>query len=172
MTQFTVDFTYSSVLNPVPEANDVSAPFFEISIMSDNILYQTHPLPYLDRPLIYLLAVIVMTLAFVLDILYFLAACLITILILSLKYFSTTLKVTEDSTTLKQGLLSRTTNNVYHHSVGNIRISQSLIERILNVGTLEIASAGTSGYEIKVSGIPDPKNIRTLIEQQQNHKRI
>lgn len=144
----------------------------EISIMSNNTLYQTHPLPYLDRPLFYLLAVIVMALAFAIDILYFLGACLITLLVLSLKYFSTTLKVSEDCTTLKQGLLSRTNNNVYHHSVGNIRISQSLIERILNVGTLEIASAGTSNYEIKVSGIPDPKKIRTLIEQQQNQKRI
>ena len=77
---------------------------------------------------------------------------------------NTTLIITDKRTILKQGILSRSTNEVMHEHIRNIQITQSMMERVFDIGTIKIASAGTGDIEIAVSGIPAPNRIKDIID--------
>ena len=104
--------------------------------------------------------------------LFFLYLCLILLfgvgifllLIWWIKSQNTTLIVTDKRTILQQGLLSRYTNEVMHVHIRNIQIQQNMMERLFNIGTIKIASAGTGDIEISVSGIPAPNRIKATID--------
>ncbi|MCB9598252.1 MAG: PH domain-containing protein [Sandaracinaceae bacterium] len=78
----------------------------------------------------------------------------------------TRLLVTTRRTTLQRGILDRQTNEVRHADVRNVRVTQSFVQRMFSVGTLEISSAGQSDVEISVKGLPDPQGIAKLIREQ------
>ena len=89
---------------------------------------------------------------------------LLFLLVWWIKSKNTTLIVTDKRTILRQGLLSRYTNEVMHTHIRNIQIQQNMIERLFNIGTIKIASAGTGDIEISVSGIPAPNRIKAVID--------
>ena len=78
---------------------------------------------------------------------------------------STTLTITDKRTILRKGIFSKFTNEVLHENVRNIQIFQTFLQRMLNVGSVGISSAGQSGIEIEAEGIPDPYEIKKLIDQ-------
>ena len=90
---------------------------------------------------------------------------LIVFLIWWLKCKGTTLTVTNDRTRLRRGILSKSVTEVWHKDVRNVQLDQSFFQRIFDVGTLGISSAGQSGVEIAVSGIPDPDGVKELIDK-------
>jgi len=75
-----------------------------------------------------------------------------------------TITVTEQRTTVRRGILSKSTNEVWHRDVRNVKITQTFLQRIFDVGTVEVSSAGQAGVEIKVAGIPAPDKIRQIID--------
>lgn len=74
----------------------------------------------------------------------------------------------DDKTVLKEGLLSKSIDEVFHADVRNIRVSQSLFQRMFNVGALFISSAGQSNEEIGINGIYDPVQAKDLINSMRN----
>ena len=76
--------------------------------------------------------------------------------------------VCENSIELQTGLLSKLQNEVFYEDVRNVVIYQSLLDRIFNVGSIAISTAGQDGFEIKISGIENPDAIRDFIYQQRN----
>jgi len=75
-----------------------------------------------------------------------------------------TITVSDERTMVRRGILSKSTNEVWHRDVRDVRVSQTLLQRVLGVGQVEISSAGQSGVEIKVAGIPNPDKIRSIID--------
>jgi uncharacterized membrane protein YdbT with pleckstrin-like domain len=75
--------------------------------------------------------------------------------------------VTEKRTLLVEGILSRNSTEVRHDDVRNIQVEQTFFQRLLNVGRIEISSAGQSTMEIVVNGIPDPQEIAETIRRYQ-----
>lgn len=118
----------------------------------DTVLYEEHPAMFRSNPILFVLAVIT----------------IIPAIIWYLKSRSTTLIVTDDQTTLLKGLLSKHTNDVFHENVRNIQVKQSFFQRIMGVGYVGISSAGQSGVEIEVDGIPDPDRVKQIID---DHRR-
>jgi len=82
-----------------------------------------------------------------------------------LKCKGTTVTVTSERTSCRRGILSKSITEVWHQDIRNVQLDQSFLQRILDVGTIGISSAGQSGLEISVSGIPDPDRIKQLIDQ-------
>ena len=82
-----------------------------------------------------------------------------------LKTKGTTLIVSENRTTLRTGILSKSTTEVMHNDVRNAQVRQSMLQRMFGVGYLAISSAGQSGIEIQVDGITNPESIKRLIDQ-------
>ena len=61
------------------------------------------------------------------------------------------------------GLLSKSYTELSMHSIRSVKITQSLLQRILNAGNVAIYSAGDAP-EVVVKGLPDPGEIRELIK--------
>lgn len=74
------------------------------------------------------------------------------------------LTITNKRAILRKGILSKSTTEVWHDNVRNVQLSQSFLQRILGVGKLGISSAGQSGMEIEINGIPDPEQAKSIID--------
>lgn len=77
----------------------------------------------------------------------------------------TRLTITNTRITLRTGILSKNINEVWHSNVRNVQVSQSFFQRIFDVGKVGISTAGQSGIEIEVAGIPTPSRVRDLINE-------
>lgn len=121
----------------------------------DVVLYEAHPAMFRSHPVAFVLCIISVV-------------GLIPLLIWFLRSRATTLIVTDDQTTLRRGILSKHTNDVFHENVRNIQVKQSFGQRLMGVGYIGISSAGQAGVEIEVDGVPDPERIKQIID---DHRR-
>ena len=80
------------------------------------------------------------------------------------KRVSVILIVKPDEIAVEQGFIKRTSIEISTRNIRTIQVNQSIIQRILNIGDLHVASAGTSGYEISIANMPDPYAIRNDIQ--------
>jgi uncharacterized membrane protein YdbT with pleckstrin-like domain len=78
---------------------------------------------------------------------------------------SLSLSVYEDRIALRTGFLSRDIREVYISDIRTLDVKQSFIQRLLNVGTVKISSAGESGYEIVAECVPNPLGIKDVITE-------
>jgi len=83
-------------------------------------------------------------------------------------HLSRKLRVTNKRTIHRVGLLSRSTSEVMHHHIRNIKIDQTFFDRIMNVGRIRIdSSAGgdEDGIEIEMFDVPHPHVLKSMIDQ-------
>lgn len=130
-----------------------------MSVESEKTLCTCHPAMFRNHPLLFIISVVLIA-AFGLG--------LLILLVWWLGCYYTTLTVTTKRTILRKGILSRHTNDVWHRDVRNVQLSQSFGQRIFGVGRIGISSAGQSGVEIDVSGIPGPIRVKELIDAHRN----
>jgi uncharacterized membrane protein YdbT with pleckstrin-like domain len=121
----------------------------------EKVLYEAHPAMFRNHPVYFVLCVLLIA-AFGLG--------LILLFVWWLQSQATTLTVTNEQTTLRKGILSKETNDVFHNNVRNIQIRQTPFQRIMNVGWIGISSAGQAGLEIEVNGIVDPERVKQIID--------
>ena len=84
------------------------------------------------------------------------------------KRFSVLLFVDENQVELRVGLLNVKRNSVYCSDVRAVETGQSILQRIVGIGTIKVGTAGTEGWEIEVAGIPDPRGLEDIIEKQKH----
>ena len=123
--------------------------------MEEQTLYDEHPAMFRNHPFAFILCIVLIA-AFGLG--------LLILLIWWLNTLGTRLTVTNTRITLRKGILSKYTNEVYHTDIRNVQIDQSLFQRILDVGTVGFSTAGQDGIEISVAGIPRPESVRDIID--------
>jgi len=121
----------------------------------EKVLYEQNPAMFRNHPLQFVLGLL---LCLVLVGIPFMIAWW-------LRCLGTTLTVTNERTALRRGILSKYLTEVMHENVRNIQISQTFGQRIFGVGSIAISSAGQSGFEIEVHGIPDPEEVKRLIDE-------
>jgi len=92
---------------------------------------------------------------------------LILLLVWWLKCIATTLIITTRRVIVKKGIVSKYTNEVRISDIRNVKVSQNVMQRLFNVGRLEVSTAGTGGVEIYISGIVDPQHVADIIRAQQ-----
>jgi uncharacterized membrane protein YdbT with pleckstrin-like domain len=73
--------------------------------------------------------------------------------------------ITNKRTKSKKGILARTTREVALKDIRSINLKQSIIERLCNLGTIEIGSAGTAGIEVSFNGISQAPKIKNMITE-------
>jgi len=78
---------------------------------------------------------------------------------------ATNLILTDTKTILHRGILSRSVTEVYHTDVRNVQLSQTFFQRIFSVGTIGIASAGQGSMEIYAEGMPNPDEVKAIIDK-------
>jgi len=80
------------------------------------------------------------------------------------KALSRSCTLTNKRTIEHRGIVRRATSEVLHDHVRNIRVDQSVLDRILNVGRVGISSSGQDGIEIEMEDLPDPARLKRIID--------
>jgi uncharacterized membrane protein YdbT with pleckstrin-like domain len=119
-------------------------------------LYRSHPAMFREHPFWFFLSVLLIAVF---------GVGLVILLIWWINVLGTTLIVTNKRLTLRKGIFSKSTNDVFHSNIRNIQVYQSLINRILNVGRPGISTPGQADIEIEVAGMRDPDRIKEIIDQ-------
>ncbi len=95
---------------------------------------------------------------------YFVFGCVVvTFIVILWGKLSLKFTVHEDRVVLKKGVLSKDIKEIFIKDIRTIDIKQSLVQRIIGIGDVMIASSGTSGYEMYARGLPNPNGIREII---------
>lgn len=93
------------------------------------------------------------------------AVCWLSLVIWWVKFsMARSLEITNKRTVQHVGLLSRSTTEVLHDHIRNIQIHQTFAQRVLGVGAIGISSAADAALEIEISGIPNPYEVRRVID--------
>ena len=71
--------------------------------------------------------------------------------------------VTDQRILIRKGILSRREKSAHIDRVQNVTTTQSVLDRILQVGDVDFDTAGTDDYEFKFAGVDSPRNLRELI---------
>jgi len=77
-------------------------------------------------------------------------------------------RVTSQRIIERTGIIANRTSEVDVQDVRGIEISQSIVERLCGIGTLEISSSSTGGVEVVFAGIPNPGHVRDQIRKMRN----
>ncbi len=91
---------------------------------------------------------------------------LIAVLVVGLvRRIATTYTITDKRLTIHRGILSREMHETRLERVQNVNTSQSLLERMLRVGTVDFDTAAESGYDFRFIGVSDPRRIVRVVDQ-------
>lgn len=150
-------------------------------VTSETIIYEAkvHWIVYLPSVISFLIAIFLMPIGMgytgpiVFDIGVSFAVMAILLYLEALINVSTTeLVITSKRVIAKTGFISRNTSELNHSKVEGFEISQSIIERIFDCGTIAINGTGSGKAEIK--NIYDPLNFRKqamkIIDRNQKNK--
>lgn len=119
----------------------------------ETILYQSNPSMFRNHPV-----------AFVVTLIFSLVGVGLFFLIpWYIKVKGIELTVTDKRTSLRKGILSKETTDVFHEDVRNVTLRQTFLNRLLDVGYLGVSSAGQGDIELEVAGIPDPDGVQSMI---------
>jgi uncharacterized membrane protein YdbT with pleckstrin-like domain len=77
----------------------------------------------------------------------------------------TTYTITNRRLTINTGILSRELHETRLERVQNVNSSQSLLERLLQVGTVSFDTAGEAGYDFSFRGVSEPHQIVRTVDQ-------
>ena len=89
---------------------------------------------------------------------------LLILLVWFLKCKSVSLRVDDERSILTKGILSKSTTEIWHKDVRQVKISQSFGQRLTGVSMVSISSAAGDGDEIVIAGIPDAAKLKEVID--------
>jgi uncharacterized membrane protein YdbT with pleckstrin-like domain len=125
--------------------------------MAGTVIYEAHPAMFRAHPFWFILSVLLI-LAFGIGI--------IILLYWYIKTRATALTVTDQDLLYERGILSKDRTSVSLKHVRSVNIAQGFINRILGVGTIQIATAGDEP-EFTIADMPDPYVIQETITMAQ-----
>ncbi len=86
-------------------------------------------------------------------------------------YFAKALIVDDKGVALKQGIIAQDIINIRFSEIKTVGLKRGIFERLINIGTLEFASAGSDGVDIRFINIADPVRVKADIDELIERKR-
>jgi uncharacterized membrane protein YdbT with pleckstrin-like domain len=83
------------------------------------------------------------------------------------KRVATTYMVSNQRLYIRRGILSKNVQQTRIDRVQNVNTNQSLMQRILSVGTVDFDTAGTDDSEFRFVGIADPGRVVDAVDRAQ-----
>jgi uncharacterized membrane protein YdbT with pleckstrin-like domain len=83
------------------------------------------------------------------------------------KRMTTVYTITNQRLRIKRGFIARKVQQTRIDRVQNVNTDQSVIERILQVGTVDFDTAGTDDSEFKFAGVSQPEQVVAAVERAQ-----
>jgi uncharacterized membrane protein YdbT with pleckstrin-like domain len=84
------------------------------------------------------------------------------------KRIATTYSISNQRLHIKRGIVARKIQQTRIERVQNVNISQSVIQRILQVGKVDFDTAGTDDSEFSFDGVAQPEKVMKAVEQAQH----
>jgi uncharacterized membrane protein YdbT with pleckstrin-like domain len=78
---------------------------------------------------------------------------------------ATTYTITSQRLTIRLGLVSRELHETRLERVQNVGARQSLMERLLGIGTVDFDTAGGAGFDFVFRGVADPEVIVRTVDR-------
>ena len=100
-------------------------------------------------------------------ILWVLAGLALVIVAGFVKRMTTVYTITNQRLRIKRGFIARKVQQTRIDRVQNVNTDQSVIERILQVGTVDFDTAGTDDSEFKFAGVSQPEDVVAAVERAQ-----
>jgi len=69
------------------------------------------------------------------------------------------------------GIIARRTARVELGAIRTINLKQGIIDRLLNTGTLQFSSAGTSGVDVVFARVASPRDLERQVDSRRNQGR-
>jgi membrane protein YdbS with pleckstrin-like domain len=138
----------SQQARPPPRADLIEA--------GERQLYKANPAMFRNSPIYFIISIILIAV-------YGLGLVILLFWWLNVK--GMTFIVSNERITLRKGILSKHTNEVFLNDIRNVQISQSFFQRIFGVATIGISSAGQAGVEIAVDGLRNPNKVKDIIDR-------
>ncbi len=82
-----------------------------------------------------------------------------------IRRLATTYTITNRRLTIDVGLLSRDLHQTRLERVQNVNTRQSLLERMLGVGSVDFDTAGESGFDFTFAGVAHPHRIVRTVDR-------
>jgi uncharacterized membrane protein YdbT with pleckstrin-like domain len=92
-------------------------------------------------------------------------ALVVMILVGLIKRISTTYTISNRRLTITSGILTREMHEARLERVQNVNVTQSLLERMLRVGTVDFDTAASAEYDFKFGGVDNPRSIVGTVDQ-------
>ena len=90
---------------------------------------------------------------------------IVVILVGLVRRLATTYTITNRRLTIDVGLLSRDLHQTRLERVQNVNTRQSLLERLLRIGSVDFDTAGESGFDFTFAGVSDPHGIVRTVDR-------
>jgi uncharacterized membrane protein YdbT with pleckstrin-like domain len=82
-----------------------------------------------------------------------------------LRRMQTTYSITNRRLTIESGLLSRRLHQTRLERVQNVNATQTLLQRLVWIGTVDFDTAGESDFEFAFRGVSDPRGIVRTVDR-------
>jgi uncharacterized membrane protein YdbT with pleckstrin-like domain len=82
-----------------------------------------------------------------------------------LRRFATVYTITTQRLRIKEGIIARHVQQTDIARVQNVNTSQSVLERFLQVGTVDFDTAGTGDSDFEFAGVEDPEEVVAAVDR-------
>jgi uncharacterized membrane protein YdbT with pleckstrin-like domain len=94
-----------------------------------------------------------------------LAVLALTVLVGFLKRWATTYTITDRRLNIKRGIISREIQETRLERVQNVNYSQSVYQRLMQIGDVDFDTAATDDYNFVFYGVADPGDVVHAVDQ-------
>jgi uncharacterized membrane protein YdbT with pleckstrin-like domain len=92
----------------------------------------------------------------------------VTVLIGFIRRYFTKYMITSERLRIQRGIIARKVQQTEIARVQNVNTDQTVIQRILQVGTVDFDTAGTTDSDFKFIGVNDPADVVTAVDKAHN----
>jgi uncharacterized membrane protein YdbT with pleckstrin-like domain len=141
----------------------------------EEIIYEGHPswrsvLAYYIKGL--LGAIVIAAIGYALDgtglgVGFFLLVFALVLLAGFIRRVATVYTITTQRLRIKRGIIARQIQQTDIARVQNVNTNQSVLERMLQVGTVDFDTAGTGDSDFKFAGVEDPTEVVAAVDRAQ-----
>jgi uncharacterized membrane protein YdbT with pleckstrin-like domain len=99
------------------------------------------------------------------------AGVALTVLAGFIKRVATEYTITDRRLHIKRGILARRTQETQISRAQNVNTHQSVIDRLLQVGSVNFDTAGSGDYDFSFAGVSDPEDVVRAVDRAQQQSR-
>jgi uncharacterized membrane protein YdbT with pleckstrin-like domain len=96
------------------------------------------------------------------------AGVVLTVLVGFIRRVATVYTITDRRLHIKRGIIARHTQETQINRAQNVNTHQSVIDRMLQVGTVNFDTAGSGDYDFAFVGVSDPEDVVRAVDRVQH----